>query len=287
MQSQGYEELIKSSELTLNSIVETSSNWPKSSDSALQLQLLMEHYDSFYAKSLKELKETPEKSEGILSNLKTILQYEYTLMKEVEFIEGPEDLSNLVQLLPHVQERNTINLLLRIIAEKARNAKYPEDSNQHSLYWQLKLSRFVQPLYEFISEINFDDFLNGSLDSNYQENLQSSLRNVLSQKVDAIVGQQNTFVELRDKLKNISDDSNALSENVIAELHKAFTQGIVSKKELNPDIYEVSSLLLLIVLVRNYFSNKDTDLLSFFVTIENVRGKHFSFSILLFLKDYP
>ena len=270
----------------MNSIVETSSTWPKNSDSALQLQLLMEHYDSFYAKSLEQLKETPEKSESILSKLKTILQYEYTLMKEVEFIEGPEDLSNIVQLLPYVQEHNTINLLLRIIAEKARNAEYPHDTNQKSLYWQLKLTRFVQPLYEFISEINFDDLLDGSLDSNSQENLQASLSNVLSQKVDAVVAQQNTFVELRDKLKSIGDDSNALSDGVITELHKAFSKGIASKKELSPDIYEVSSLLLLVVLVNHYFNKKDGDLLSFFVTIESVRGKISPSLSSIFVKDH-
>ena len=242
----------------------------------------MEHYDSFYTKSLKELKETPEKSDCILSNLKTILQYEYTLTKEVEFIEGPEDLSSLVQLLPYLKEHNTIHLLLRIIAERARNAKYSDDLSKQSLFWQLKLSRFVQPLYEFFSEVNFDDFLDGSMKENYQQDLQTNIKAFLLQKVETAAAQQRIFVELRDKLKTISETSTALSEDTIDELYNMFIQGIAPKKELTLDVYEVSSLLLLLVLINGISSSKNKDILNFLVTVENIRGTKTFFGLYSF-----
>ena len=194
-------------------------------------------------------------------------------MKEVELTKGPEDLSIFVQFLSCIHEPNTISLLLRILAEKTRNAKFPDDSSKQSLYWQLKLSRFVQSLCEFFYEIDFDDLLNGSFSETYNKKFDENLKAALYKKVAKITVQQKSFSVLRDKLKDIAEGETNIREDVITKLWEAFDLGIGSKNDPSPDIYEVSGLLLLVTLVRNYLDRKDRSILNFLVIVENIRGK--------------
>lgn len=263
--------MIKISEQLLSILAEPHTN-TKTSPITFYLKPLYNHYDDFYKSCLTRLRSSPITDPEILKNLRTILHYEYVFSKEAGFLVTSEDVSQLVELLLHIEDPDLLILILRILAEKLKEADYMKDWEQESLRWQVILSRVIQVYYEFFSEVSFDLLLE-NFSSSYSATIERFLLTSLSNKIKRIPN----LGSLNNLLQELITSHNELNDKSMTEIKNLFTQGRIAAEKHdnkpNPDFYEAAAIMSLLNLARNYSQKRDAKLLNFLIVTERVRCK--------------
>lgn len=233
-------------------------------------------YDEYFADCLAKLKSKQSENSynDLLAELKEILKYEYLLSKEIWF-ESPENISNLVELLVYVSDIDTLNVLLQTIPIKIKNENYEDYLKKEESQWHVNLVLYMQTFVEFFSQINFS-FLIENFSNEYQ-NIENQMVNTLLGKVQDLTQRQNSFTQLQNYLNTLVESNSKLTDEAFTNLLRLFREGN-SQENVAHDVYEVSAILALINIIREYQFRQDNRIFNFLFITEISKSKLFFLS---------
>jgi len=209
----------------------------------------------------------------ILNELKLILQYEYLLSKEIPLPEKPENIVRLIELLLYVSDIDILSILLQVITIKVKNADFKNYPKKQDSQWQINLIQFIQTFVEFFTQINFS-FIIEDFATEYKNNIEKQALCALLEKVDDLTSRHNSFIPTRDYLKNFIETDKELTDENFKELLRLFREANVQEIYV-PDVYEISAVLGLINISREYFYRQDKRIFNVLFITETTRGKFF------------